>query len=236
MENIVPHFLNLALFCFAYMVSISYYIAGKAFITNRQQPARVYFMKTLFEYLEYRDYLKDHYDCNKRQYPFFSYRYISGKTGLDASFYVKVLQKQMHISDRAVTPLADFLKLNKREIEYFKLLVRFNRAKQQDKTKLYFEKLIELREPRINTLDAVNHVQTISVDGGLPVVHNDTGSVLYSGLGTNTFIGSNAIGAGVSNFVGKIDEVRACRVVRSDAWRMLCYMNQKPVDALIDYK
>jgi uncharacterized protein (TIGR02147 family) len=114
-------------------------------------------MKPLFEYLEYRDYLKDHYDCNKRQYPFFSYRYISGKTGLDASFYVKVLQKQMHISDKAVTPLADFLKLNKRETEYFKLLVRFNRAKQQDKTKLYFEKLIELREPRINTLDAAKY-------------------------------------------------------------------------------
>jgi uncharacterized protein (TIGR02147 family) len=114
-------------------------------------------MKTIFEYLEYRDYLKDHYECNKQQYPFFSYRYISRKTGLDASFYVKVLQKQMHISDKAVQPLADFLKLNKRETEYFKLLVRFNRVKQQDKSKLYFEKLIELREPRINTLDAAKY-------------------------------------------------------------------------------
>jgi uncharacterized protein (TIGR02147 family) len=114
-------------------------------------------MKTLFEYLEYRDYLKDHYEFNKRQYPFFSYRYISGKTGLDASFYVKVLQKQMHISDRAVQPLAGFLKLNKRETEYFKLLVRFNRAKQRDKSRVYFEKLIELREPRTNTLDAAKY-------------------------------------------------------------------------------
>lgn len=114
-------------------------------------------MKSLFEYLEYRDYLRDHYECNKQQFAFFSYRYISGKTGLDASFYVKVLQKQLHLSDKAIPRLAEFLKFNKRETEYFKLLVRFNRAKQQDKTKLYFEKLIELREPRTNTLDATTY-------------------------------------------------------------------------------
>jgi uncharacterized protein (TIGR02147 family) len=114
-------------------------------------------MKTLFEYLEYRDFLKDHYELNKQRYPFFSYRYISGKTGLDASFYVKVLQKQMHISDKSVPRLAEFLKLNKRETEYFRLLVRFNRAKQQDRSKLYFEQLIELREPRTKTLDAAKY-------------------------------------------------------------------------------
>ncbi|HUI93994.1 MAG TPA: TIGR02147 family protein [Chitinivibrionales bacterium] len=114
-------------------------------------------MKSLFEYLEYREYLKDHYEFNKQRYPFFSYRYIAGKTGLDASFYVKVLQKQLHISDKAVVALAAFLKLNKKETEYFRLLVRFNRVKQQDKSKQYFEKLIELREPRINTLDSAKY-------------------------------------------------------------------------------
>ena len=114
-------------------------------------------MKPLFEYLEYRDFLRDHYDYNKQRHPFFSYRYISGKTGLDASFYVKVLQKQMHVSVRAIPRLAEFLKLNKRETDYFGLLVRFNRAKQKDRTRQYFEKLIELREPRINTLEAAQY-------------------------------------------------------------------------------
>ncbi|MDD5674296.1 MAG: TIGR02147 family protein [Chitinivibrionales bacterium] len=111
-------------------------------------------MKPLFEYLEYRDYLRDHYESNKQQFPFFSYRYISAKTGLDASFYVKVLQKQLHISEKSIEPLCRFLKLTIKEGEYFRALVRFNRAKQQDKSKRFFENLIELRGPRTHTLDA----------------------------------------------------------------------------------
>jgi uncharacterized protein (TIGR02147 family) len=114
-------------------------------------------MKSLFEYLEYRDFLKDHYDFNKARFAFFSYRYIAAKTGLDASFYVKVLQKQLHISDKAVEPLCQFLKLNRSETEYFKILFQFNKAKQQDKSKQYFEKLIELREPRVHTLEAAKY-------------------------------------------------------------------------------
>jgi uncharacterized protein (TIGR02147 family) len=106
---------------------------------------------SIFKYLDYREYLKDHYEASKRRSSFFSYRYISVKTGLDASFYVKVLQKQMHLSLKSLPGIVSFLGLNKKECEYFTLLVRFNRAKQQDETRLYFEKLIELRELSNNT-------------------------------------------------------------------------------------
>jgi uncharacterized protein (TIGR02147 family) len=114
-------------------------------------------MKSIFEYLEYRDFLKDHYEFNKQRFPFFSYRYITAKTGLDASFYVKVLQKQIHLSEKALDPLCQFLKLNKKEIEYFRLLVRFNKVTARDETRQLFEKLIELREPKTQTLDAAKY-------------------------------------------------------------------------------
>jgi uncharacterized protein (TIGR02147 family) len=114
-------------------------------------------MKSIFEYLEYRDFLKDHYEYNKQKYPFFSYRYISRKTGLDASFYVKVIQKQLHITQRAIKPLADFLKLSKKETEYFECLFKFNRAKNIETSKIYFEKLLEMREPKIHTLDSAKY-------------------------------------------------------------------------------
>jgi uncharacterized protein (TIGR02147 family) len=110
-------------------------------------------MKPIFNYLEYRDFLKDHYEFNKQKYPFFSFRYIALKTGLDASFYVKVLQKQMHISRKAIDPICHFLGFGKKESDYFKLLVNFNRAKQGEKSREYFEKLLELREPRTQKLD-----------------------------------------------------------------------------------
>jgi uncharacterized protein (TIGR02147 family) len=111
-------------------------------------------LKSIFDYLEYREYLKDHYESNKLRNSFFSYRYIAAKTGLDSSFYVKVLQKQLHISAKALPVVINFLNLNKKESDYFTLLVKFNRAKNQDEMKLYFEKLIEFREPRTRALDA----------------------------------------------------------------------------------
>ncbi|MBD3320941.1 MAG: TIGR02147 family protein [Chitinivibrionales bacterium] len=111
-------------------------------------------MDSIFTYLEYRDFLKAHYEYMKKNHACFSYRYIAGKVGVDASYYVKVLQKQMHISDKSTTRFVQFLKLKKREEEYFKTLVKFNKAKQHDQIKFYFEKLISLRNPVAHKLDA----------------------------------------------------------------------------------
>lgn len=110
-------------------------------------------LNSLYEYLDYREYLKDHYETSKHRHPFFSFRYISSKTGLDSSFYVKVIQKQMHLSLKSLPRLIDFLNLNKKERDYFTLLVRFNRSHNKDEMKLYFEKIIDFRKLRITTLE-----------------------------------------------------------------------------------
>ncbi|HON11986.1 MAG TPA: TIGR02147 family protein [Chitinispirillaceae bacterium] len=102
-------------------------------------------MKPVFEYLDYRDFLKDHYDHNKKN-RFFSFRYIAVKTGIDASLYAKILNKQRHISTAKAAELCDFLKLKRTEKKYFELLVRFNRAKTTEETRLYFEKMLSLRD------------------------------------------------------------------------------------------
>lgn len=109
-------------------------------------------MKSVFEYLEYRDYLKEYYEFQKERNNFFSFRYMSIKTGMDASFLVKVLQKNMHISNKNIPKLIDFLKLDKKEAEYFELLVSFNKAKKISEIKLYFEKLLSYRSPHVKTL------------------------------------------------------------------------------------
>jgi len=110
-------------------------------------------LKTIFDYFDYREFLRDHYNFNKNSHHFFSFRYISGKTGLDASFYVKVLNKQKHIADKAIPTLIKFLQLNKIEGEYFTFLVKFNKAKQHEQEMYYFEKLIALRKPSAMKLD-----------------------------------------------------------------------------------
>lgn len=103
-------------------------------------------MDDIFSYLDYREYLRDHYNYNKSCHGYFSFRYVAGKTGLDASFYVKVLNKQKHIANTAISTLIQFLKLNKKESAYFTTLVYFNKAKTADQESLYLQKLLLLRK------------------------------------------------------------------------------------------
>jgi uncharacterized protein (TIGR02147 family) len=110
-------------------------------------------MDDIFKYLDYREYLHDHYSYNKSCHRYFSFRYVAGKTGLDASFYVKVLNKQKHIANSAIPTLTGFLKLSKREGSYFSMLVHFNKAKSTDQETYYLQKLLLLRKPAATVLD-----------------------------------------------------------------------------------
>ncbi len=114
-------------------------------------------MTSIFEYNDYRRYLKDYYDHQHQQHKYFSYRYISINTGIDASYFVKVLNSKAHLSDKVLPKVIEFLKLNKREKDYFLILVQFNKSKHQEQIKGYLEKLISFREPIAKVLVSETH-------------------------------------------------------------------------------
>lgn len=111
-------------------------------------------MEHLFTYLDYRTYLRDWFESNKSRNSIISYRYMGNKIGLDASFLVKVFQGQLHISTKSIHRIAEFLKFEKKEREYFELLVLFNKSKKNSETQLLFEKLLSFRSPDARIIDS----------------------------------------------------------------------------------
>lgn len=112
-----------------------------------------YPMNSLFESLDYRHFLKQQFDQLRDSRSWCSYRMIARMLKIDAGQMVKILQGQRHISERLIPVFADYLGLKKREKEYFTCLVRFNKAKSGSETKLYFDKLMEIKElilPRVS--------------------------------------------------------------------------------------
>lgn len=107
----------------------------------------------MFEYLEYRDFMRDHYHFSKKQQKFLSFRYIEKKTGIDASYYAKVINKQKHISASSIPALSSFFKFSRQESDYFTTLVSFCKAKQKEQINYYFNKLIYLRDPSAKRLE-----------------------------------------------------------------------------------
>jgi uncharacterized protein (TIGR02147 family) len=104
-------------------------------------------MVNIFDYFDYRKFLRDIYEELHQKNPNFSYRFIQDKTGIDPGFLVKVFNGQKNIPEDSIPRFSKLLKLNKRQSEYFTNLVFFGRAKSDIQIKTYFEKLLSFKEP-----------------------------------------------------------------------------------------
>lgn len=102
-------------------------------------------MKSVFEYLDYRSYLKDFYEERKEKQGFFSYRYFGDKVGIDASYLLKIVLKSRHLSEKTIRSVSSFCGHSESETEYFHTLVHFAKAKTNQESKLHFEKLLSIR-------------------------------------------------------------------------------------------
>jgi len=109
-------------------------------------------MINIFEYFDYRQFLKDFYDDAKKSRPWFSYRYISSKVHLNPGYIVKVFQGKIHLGINNVEAFADLLHLEGKGREYFAELISFGRAKNQTEIEQRFERLQSIKGIRFRTV------------------------------------------------------------------------------------
>jgi uncharacterized protein (TIGR02147 family) len=107
---------------------------------------------SVFDYLDYRQFLRDFYVQQKKTASFFSYRYIGNKVGMDSSFLIKVLQGHLHIADDRIEKFNKICAFNDKEAAYFEALVHFNKAKTEKESKLYFEKMLSINTAKSDKL------------------------------------------------------------------------------------
>jgi uncharacterized protein (TIGR02147 family) len=103
-------------------------------------------------YLDYRAYLRDHYQARKERDAFFSYRHMAQKTGVDAGWIAKVLAGSEHLSQRSLDSFAKLCRLSVREGEYFAALVGLAKAKGTRERAEAFERAMALKAPGRTTL------------------------------------------------------------------------------------
>lgn len=104
----------------------------------------------IFDYLDYRAYLKDHYDQGKKANPHFSFRSFSNKAGFKTKdFLYRVMHGEKNLSQASVFKLSGALSLKREEIEYFDYLVKFNQAQNTRERDFYFQKLALMRADQL---------------------------------------------------------------------------------------
>lgn len=103
-------------------------------------------MKSVFDYLDYRDILKDAFEEKKADTPFFSYRMMAEITGLTTSNVFRVLNGEIHLPARCQSRAVEFLGLTGRAAEYFLLLISYARERRVKSRREILEKAMSLRD------------------------------------------------------------------------------------------
>lgn len=98
--------------------------------------------KKVFEYLDYRVFLKDYYQQKKAANPAFSLRVFSDKIGFKAKDFIsRVMNGEKNLSNQSIPKVASGLRLGKHETEFFIGLVKFNQAGTMDERNSAFAEM-----------------------------------------------------------------------------------------------
>lgn len=106
----------------------------------RQKAERI----NLFQYLDYRVYLKAVYQHEKKSNPAFSFRNFSKRAGFTSPNFLKlVMDGKRNLTEESTTKFMVALHLNKQEQEFFRNLVFYNQAQTLETKNHYYQRLLQ---------------------------------------------------------------------------------------------
>jgi uncharacterized protein (TIGR02147 family) len=98
----------------------------------------------IFEYTDYRFFLKDYYAFQKRNNRGFSYRSFASLSGVAPSLLKDVVSGRRQLTLKIMEKYADAMQLSARERDYFRILVEFVNAKSNQKKNEVFFRMMQI--------------------------------------------------------------------------------------------
>lgn len=101
----------------------------------------------IFEYLDYRSFLRDWHQQRKATHRSFSLRSFSKAAGFQSpNFFKLVMDGARGLTEDSLAKFAKGLKLNKQESDFFYNLIFFTQASSVEKKDYYYKKLLQSRK------------------------------------------------------------------------------------------
>jgi uncharacterized protein (TIGR02147 family) len=102
---------------------------------------------TVFDFTDYRLFMKAYYQFQKRKNPAFSHRYFAMRAKVNSSgFYKNVMDGKRSLGRSLIVRFTEAMELRKKESDYFENMVYFSEAKTVDEKRTYFERMMALRK------------------------------------------------------------------------------------------
>lgn len=103
-------------------------------------------MKPLFDYLDYRLYLKEYYEDRKQGEKGYTFRSMAAQMGFGSSNYLMlVMQGKRNLGRDSLKQVMKGLGLGKREAKYFACLVQFDQARDNAEKNACFSEIAAFR-------------------------------------------------------------------------------------------
>ena len=102
---------------------------------------------SIYDYLDYRRFLRDAFEEKKNTLQGFSYRTFSRSAGIVSPSFLKlVMDGKRNLTPSSIRKFARGFRLKPDEAEYFENLVLYNQAADEEEGEHYFAKLSRERE------------------------------------------------------------------------------------------
>jgi len=102
--------------------------------------------KDIFQYSDYRLFLREYYRDQKEKIPGFTYDILAQRGGFSsASFPKLVIDGKRNLTKESAGNMCKALKLNKKAAQYFEVLVSFNQARTLEEKTSFLEKIDSFR-------------------------------------------------------------------------------------------
>jgi uncharacterized protein (TIGR02147 family) len=110
-------------------------------------------MPDLFEYSDFREYLRDAHAARKAENPAFSHRFIAQKAGFGSSgAFARILDGTRRLTMDAALEIARIFRFNRAEKTYFEHLVLHNQSDGEAERRFFLEKLAEVRKSHVQEM------------------------------------------------------------------------------------
>lgn len=100
-------------------------------------------MPKIYDYFNFRDFIRDFYIENKSLDKSFSFQIFADRAGFKSKSFIKlVIDGKKNLTVESIKKINNVLKLSSKAFSYFSLLVKFNQAPTLKDRDTYFRKLI----------------------------------------------------------------------------------------------
>lgn len=109
---------------------------------------------TIFDYLNYRDFITAYIAHKKTENALFSMRAFAAKIACNPGFFNRIIKGERSLTPALIVEIGKVLKFTKKEHRYFETLVSYNDAKKQMERDHHFEQLQSFRKTHATPVHA----------------------------------------------------------------------------------